>query len=339
MDNLIDLRSDTVTQPSQPMREAMATAVVGDDVRGEDPTVNRLQDMSAELLGKEAALFVSSGTQGNLLGIFSHCERGDEFIAGQTSHSYYYEGGGAAVFGSVAPQPLEFEDDGTLDLDKVEALIKPVNAHHVTTRLLCLDNTNDGLALPLDYLPRAAAFSQRHRLGLHLDGARVFDAAVKHGVSVGEIARHFDTVSFCVSKGLGAPAGSVLCGPRDHIARAHRWRKALGGGMRQAGILAAAGIYALENNVERLAEDHANAAAMAAGLESVDGLEVDYAGSQTNMVFITLESRGADDLTDFLADRGILTTAENPMRLVTHMDVSREDVARAAQEIGAFFAQ
>lgn len=269
---MIDLRSDTVTMPTKPMRAAMAAAEVGDDVYGEDPSINRLQEMAAEAVGKEAGLYVPSGTQGNLTAILSHCERGDEFIIGQEGHSYLNEGGGAAVLGSVQPQPLEYEADGTLDLDRVESLIKPLDPHYVRTRLLCLENTRAGLALPLEYLERAAELTGRRGLGMHLDGARVFNAAVKLGVPVTDITRHADTVSFCLSKGLGAPVGSVLCGPGELIGKAHRWRKVLGGGMRQAGIVAAAGIYALEHHVDRLAEDHDNAALLAEGLATVEGL-------------------------------------------------------------------
>jgi threonine aldolase len=336
---MIDLRSDTVTFPTEPMRAAMAAAEVGDDVYGEDPTVNRLQDMSAAMLGKEAALFVPSGTQGNLLGILSQCERGDEYIVGQWAHTFRYEGGGAAVLGSVQPQPLSFEPDGTLDLDRVESLVKPDDPHYARTRLLCLENTKAGLALPLTYLAEAEEVARRHGLSFHLDGARVFNAAVKHAVPVAEITRHFDTVSFCLSKGLGAPVGSILCGSRELIEKAHRWRKVLGGGMRQVGILAAAGIYALENNIERLADDHANAASLAAGLNDVDGLAVDYAAEQTNMVFITPTDRDPRDLAAFLEQRGILISPGRSTRLVTHLGISTEDVTRVVEEVGAFFSK
>jgi threonine aldolase len=334
---LIDLRSDTVTAPTPPMRDAMASAAVGDDVYGEDPAVNQLQELSAAMLGTEAGLFVTSGTQGNLCGILSHCERGDEYIVGQWGHTYRYEGGGAAVLGSVQPQPLSFEPDGTLDLERVESLIKPPDPHYARTRLLCLENTRGGLALPLEYLEEAAALARRRGLGLHLDGARVFNAAVKHGVPVTEITRHFDTVSFCLSKGLGAPVGSVLCGSHEMIKKAHRWRKMLGGGMRQAGILAAAGIYALENNVDRLAEDHTNAATLADRLGEIDGLTVGYEPAQTNMVFITPQHRSPSDLADSLAARGILISPAPTTRLVTHLDVSAEDVEVAAAAIQEFF--
>jgi len=335
----IDLRSDTVTRPSPEMRAAMAEADVGDDVYGEDPTVNRLEALAAEMLGKEAALFVVSGTQGNLLGVMSHCERGDEYIVGQQGHTYKYEGGGAAVLASIQPQPLDFEADGTLDLARVAAAIKPDDPHFARTRLLCLENTQAGRALPLDYLVRAHDFVRLHKLSLHLDGARVFNAAVKHHVDVREISRWFDTVSVCLSKGLGAPVGSVLCGSRELVAKARRWRKVLGGGMRQAGVLAAAGIYALQNNVGRLTQDHDNARTLADALAGIDALRVEYTASQTNMVYVGVEATLAEPLRQFLRQHGILIGNGNPARLVLHMDVAREDVQTVADTVQAFFAQ
>jgi threonine aldolase len=332
----IDLRSDTVTLPSAAMRSSMAEAEVGDDVYGEDPTVNRLQEMAAKLIGMESALFVSSGTQGNLLGILSHCERGDEYIVGGRAHTFRYEGGGAAVLGSVQPQPVDFESDGTLDLDTVLSVIKPADHHFARTRLLCLENTQEGKALPLDYLGEAAALASRHGLGTHLDGARMFNAAVKLGVPVTEMTQHFDTVSFCLSKGLGAPVGSVLCGSHDLITKAHRWRKVLGGGMRQAGILAAAGIYALANNVARLAEDHAKASAIAEGLRTIEGIDVEFADAQTNMVYVTVHNRDHSVLSDYMNQREIVTDKGRPMRLVTHLDIQREDVPRIVSAFADF---
>jgi threonine aldolase len=331
----IDLRSDTVTRPSAGMRAAMAAAEVGDDVYGEDPTVNRLEAMAAERLDKEAAVFAASGTQTNLLALLAHCERGDEYVVGQQAHTYKFEGGGAAVLGSIQPQPLELEPDGSLDLAEVEAAIKPDDPHFARTRLLCLENTQAGKALPLDYLDRAGAFARAKGLGFHLDGARLFNAAVALGVPAAAIARPFDTVSICLSKGLGAPVGSVLCGSRALVAKARRWRKMLGGGMRQAGILAAAGIYALERNVERLAEDHENARALAAGRAAIGGLEVTEA--RTNMVFVTLEPARADRLREFLRERGMLVGGRDPIRLVTHLDVTREDVGRFVAAVERFF--
>jgi len=329
----IDLRSDTVTRPGAAMREVMASAEVGDDVYGEDPTVNRLEAMTAERLGHEAGLFVPSGTQSNLLGLLSHCERGDEYIVGQLAHTYKYEGGGAAVLGSIQPQPIDFEPDGTLDLAHAAAVIKADDYHFARTRLLCLENTQGGKILPLDYLERARAFADAHRLGLHLDGARVFNAAVALGIAVDRITRDFDTVSCCLSKGLGAPVGSVLCGRRDLIAKARRWRKVLGGGMRQAGILAAAGIYALQHNVERLAEDHANAQVLARGLAEIDDLRVDPAEVQSNMVFAHLDKGRRGALIPALRERGILVSDDDPLRLVTHLDIDRRAIERATEAI------
>lgn len=332
----VDLRSDTVTLPSEAMRQAMAAAEVGDDVYGEDPTVNRLEAFAAQMLGKEAALFVTSGTQGNLLGIMSHCERGDEYIVGQQGHTYKFEGGGAAVLGSIQPQPLDYEPDGTLNLQRVEAAIKPDDPHFARTRLLCLENTQAGKALPLEYLQRTHALARSRGLALHLDGARVFNAAVKQRVHVREIARWFDTVSVCLSKGLGAPVGSLLCGSSALIARARRWRKVLGGGMRQAGVLAAAGLYALENNVTRLERDHANAAALAQRLCGLSGISVEYGPAQTNMVFLRVEPGLLEPLRQFLKQRSILIGGSNPVRLVTHLDIGAEDVNGCADAIAEF---
>ena len=272
--SVIDLRSDTVTQPSAGMLDAMATAVTGDDVYGEDPTVNRLEAELARRLGFAAALFVPSGTMSNLLGLMAHCERGEEYIVGQQAHTYKYEAGGAAVLGSIQPQPLDVQADGSLDLAQVAAAIKPDDFHFARTRLLALENTMQGKVLPLSYLAQARAFTREHGLALHLDGARLYNAAVKLSVDAREITQHFDSVSVCLSKGLGAPVGSVLCGSPELIAKARRLRKMVGGGMRQAGILAAAGLYALDNNVQRLADDHANAHYLADGLRAV-GYEVE----------------------------------------------------------------
>lgn len=334
----IDLRSDTVTLPSAAMRRAMADAEVGDDVYGEDPSVNRLEKLAAQKLGHEAALFVSSGTQGNLLALLGHCQRGDEYIAGQLAHCYRTEGGGAAVLGGIQPQPLDFQSDGTLDLAKVEHAIKPDNIHFARTRLLCLENTQAGKVLPLDYLAEARRLADRHGLALHLDGARVFNAAVKLAVSVDSITAGFDSVSFCLSKGLGAPAGSLLCGSADFIAAARRGRKMLGGGMRQAGVLAAAGILALEQHVDRLAEDHDNAKRLAVGLAGIDALELDPATVQTNMVFVSVRGGDAEQFSRALARHDIVIPATNPMRLVTHLDISREDVARTVEAATSFFS-
>lgn len=323
-----DFRSDTVTRPSEAMRAAMARAEVGDDVYGDDPTVNRLEELGAAMLGKEAALFASSGTQTNLLALLTHCGRGDEYIVGQDAHTYKYEGGGAAVFGSIVPQPIELEADGSLDLAKVAAKIKPDDFHHARSRLLCLENTQGGKVLSLEYQREAAAFAKRRGLALHLDGARVYNAAVKLGVAASEIVANYDSLSVCLSKGLGAPVGSLLCGPAAFIKEARRWRKVLGGGMRQAGIIAAGAIFALEHNVERLAEDHANAAFIASELAGQPGLEILPRSGETNMVFLRLHRAAPAELAAALKTEGILVTPGNPLRIVTHIDVSRED-ARA----------
>jgi threonine aldolase len=326
MSRIIDLRSDTVTKPTAAMRAAMANAEVGDDVYGEDPTVNRLQELAADMFGKEAALFSSSGTQSNLLAVMSHCDRGDEYLVGQYAHTYRYEGGGAAVLGSIQPQPLDFQEDGTLDLDEVARAVKPDDFHFAKTRLLCLENTQEGKVLPLGYLARAANLAKTHNLAIHLDGARVFNAAVKLEVPVHEIARHFDTVSFCLSKGLGAPVGSLLVGSRAVISKARRWRKVLGGGMRQAGVLAAAGMVALTRHVERLAEDHANAKRLAEGLARIPVLGIDPEKVQTNMIFFTLEKSRFAALQQEMKQQGILISGRDRVRLVTHLDVTKDDV-------------
>jgi threonine aldolase len=331
MNSIIDLRSDTVTRPTSEMRSAMMKAEVGDDVFGEDPTVNRLEETLAARVGMKAGLFVPSGTQSNLLGIMAHCERGDEYIAGQQAHVYRWEGGGAAVLGSVQPQPIEMERDGTLNLGLVEEYIKPIDSHHAKTRLLCLENTQSGKVLPLSYLSAAREFTRKHSLQLHLDGARAFNAAVKLKVEIHQITQHFDSVSICLSKGLGAPVGSVLCGSTELIEKARRWRKVVGGGMRQAGILAAAGLYALQNHVERLALDHENAQALARGLSQIDELEVDPDVVQTNMVYAQLRKHAPQKVADALQSRGILVFPDSKMRLVTHLDVSSADIEKVIQ--------
>jgi len=302
------------------MREAMLAAETGDDVYGEDPTVILLERRLAADLGFSAGIFVPSGTMSNLLALMAHCERGDEYIVGQLAHTYKYEGGGAAVLGSIQPQPIEMEADGTLDLARVEAAIKPDNFHFARSRLLVLENTMHGKVLPLDYLAAARDFSHRHRLALHLDGARLYNAAVKLGCDACEITRHFDTVSVCLSKGLGAPVGSVLCGSEAFIAKARRLRKMVGGGMRQAGILAAAGLYALEHNIGRLADDHRRALQLGDELAAL-GFAVEPV--QTNMVYVEMGEKAAA-LTAFCAQRGIRLTSATRLRLVTHMDLHDE---------------
>jgi threonine aldolase len=335
----VNLRSDTVTRPTPAMRAAMAAAEVGDDVYGEDPTVNALQRRLADDLGFEAGLFVPSGTQSNLLALMSHCERGDEYLVGADAHTYKFEGGGAAVLGSIQPQPIAHDVDGTLPLDKLAAAIKPVDPHFARTKLLALENTWHGRVLPPDYLRAAHDFAREHGLALHLDGARLFNAAVAGGVPAREIARHFDSVSVCLSKGLGAPVGSVLVGSAALIDKARRWRKVTGGGWRQAGILAAAGLHALDRHVARLADDHARAARLAEGLREVSGVEL--LGQYTNMVFVGVPAERLRDLDVHLQAAhvrigiGYLPT----LRLVTHLDIDDDGVQRTLEAFARFFAR
>ena len=336
---MIDLRSDTVTQPTPAMRKAMVEAEVGDDVYGDDPTVNRLELLAAELLGKEDAILATSGTQSNLMAVLSHCERGEEYIVGQQAHTYRFEAGGAAVLGSIQPQPLDFEPDGSIELTRVAQAVKPDDFHFARTRLFCLENTQGGKVLPLDYLEAAEVLARKFSLGLHLDGARLFNAAVKLNVPPTTIARHFDTISICLSKGLGAPVGSLLCGSRELIKKSRRWRKMLGGGMRQAGILAAAGIMALEDHVERLQEDHENASFLAEKLSDVDELKVDQTLVQTNMVFVGLGQGEPTALQAYLREKGVLINTGDPIRMVTHLDVGRQDIEEAVEKIKGYFVR
>jgi threonine aldolase len=333
---MIDLRSDTVTRPSQAMLAAMTSAEVGDDVWGDDPTVLRLQATVAERTGKEAGLFFPSGTQSNLAALMAHCARGDEYIVGQAAHTYKYEGGGAAVLGSIQPQPIENAADGSLPLDKIAAAIKPVDDHFARTRLLALENTIGGKVLLAGYVAEAVQLAREHKLATHLDGARVCNAAVASGQPLAALCAPFDSVSICFSKGLGTPVGSVLVGSKDLLQSAHRWRKVLGGGMRQAGVLAAACIYALEHNVERLAEDHANAAHLAAGLAQIDQVKV--LSQATNMVFAQFPSQHCVPLEAWLKERGILTQMLYASRFVTHMDVSRADIDTFLSAVKGYFA-
>ena len=325
---VVDLRSDTVTRPTAAMRAAMAAAVVGDDVFGDDPTVNALQETIAALLGKEAALFVASGTQGNLVSILTHCGRGDEYIVGQMAHTYRWEGGGAAALGGVQPQPLEHAADGSLPLVVIDAAVKPDDPHYAKSRLLCLENTIGGKALSVAYLTDACALARRRGLATHLDGARLFNAAVALGgdarATARAIAAPFDTVSVCFSKGLGAPLGSAIAGPRDFIARAHRWRKMVGGGMRQSGIVAAAALHALEHHVDRLADDHALAARLFDGIAGLPGLAAER--PQTNIVFADVTSERATGLLAHLRSRDVLATGGKRLRFVTHLDVDRAGI-------------
>lgn len=330
----IDLRSDTVTRPSEAMRRAMAQAEVGDDVYGEDPTVAQLEAEAAALLGMEAALFAPSGTQTNLIALLTHCGRGDEYIVGQEAHTYRYEGGGAAALGGIQPQPLPFEPDGTLALDQVERAIKPPDFHFARTHLLCLEDTQAGKPLPLGYAQQARALADAHGLAMHLDGARLFNAAVFHDVPPRQLAAPFDSVSICLSKGLGAPIGSILCGKQYWIDAARRWRKMVGGGMRQAGIVAAAGLVALREGPSRLGLDHAKAAQLAAGLGVLPGFKV--LGAATNMVFLGFDPRWSKPLAHWLEEQGVLIFAECPLRLVTHVDVPAESIPLVIDAFASF---
>jgi threonine aldolase len=334
---MIDLRSDTVTRPSPAMLAAMTAAPLGDDVWGDDPTVIALQAAVAERTGKEAGLFFPTGTQSNLAALMAHCERGDEYIVGQLAHTYKYEGGGAAVLGSIQPQPIENAPDGTLPLDKIAAAIKPIDNHFARSRLLALENTIGGRVLPEGYVEQAVALARSRGLATHLDGARVCNAAVASGRTLAELCGPFDTTSICFSKGLGAPVGSVLVGSRPLIERAHRWRKVLGGGMRQSGVIAAACLYALEHNVERLAEDHANAARLAEGLAAIDAVKV--LSHATNMVFAQFPEQDCAPLEAWLKDRGILTQMLYASRFVTHCDVSSADIDTFVSAVGEYFAR
>ena len=334
MSNLVDLRSDTVTRPSPGMRKAMMEAELGDDVFGDDPTVNRLQARAAEIFGFEAALLFPSGTQSNLAALMSHCQRGEEAIVGMEAHSYRYEAGGLAVLGSIQPQAIPNRPDGTMDLAEVEAAIKPDDPHFARTRLLALENTITGRVLARKYLEDAIALARRKNLATHLDGARVFNAATALGTKVKDLCAGFDSVSSCLSKGLGAPAGTVLLGSKPFIEKAKRARKILGGGMRQAGVIAAAGLYALENNVERLKSDHDNAARLARGLRDL-GLEAQL---NTNMVLLKIAPEKAAPLQAHMKNHGVLVLPRAPMRLVTHLDVDAAGIDRALGAFKSFFA-
>ena len=327
---MIDLRSDTVTRPSEAMRKAMYQAEVGDDVYGDDPTVNALQALACELTGKEAALFFPTGTQANLVALLSHCQRGDEYIVGQKAHNYMYEAGGAAVLGSIQPQPLDMADDGSIPLDKVAAAIKPDDFHFARTRLLSLENTHSGKVLPLDYLQQAFAFTREKGLALHIDGARIMNAAVSLDVPLSDITQYCDTLTICLSKGLGAPIGSLLCGSKEYIQRANRWRKMTGGGMRQSGILAAAAIYALENNVQRLKEDHDNAKWLEQQLREI-GVEIAEPGAQTNILYIRQSAEQAAKLGPWMREHGVLISAGPLTRLITHINISRQDLQNVVE--------
>ena len=335
MSDWIDLRSDTVTRPTPEMRAVMARAEVGDDVWGDDPSVNLLEAFAADRFGKEAAVFTPSTTQSNLIALLTHCGRGDEVILGQEAHNYLYEGGGGATLGGIQPQPILQEPDGTLDLGRVGQLVKPDDYHFARSRLLCLENTTWGKILPVPYLGQARELAERHGLKTHLDGARIFNASIGCGVDASELVAPFDSVSVCLSKGLGAPVGSLLIGSREFITEARRWRKMLGGGMRQAGIIAAAGQYALANHVDRLAEDHENARFLARGFTEA-GFNCEPV--QTNMVFVDPGEADPGELSRFFKENGILTlgyTGEK-LRLVTHLDVSRGQVETVIEVLARF---
>jgi threonine aldolase len=342
----VDLRSDTVTQPTPAMRAAMAAAPLGDDVFGDVPSVNALQEQIAGLLGFEAALFVPTGTQSNLCGVLSHCQRGDEYIVGQMQHCYRWEGGGAAVFGSVQPQPIAHQPDGTLALADIEAAVKPDDPHFARSRLLALENTLGGQLLPIEYLVQATTLARSKGLATHLDGARLFNAAVAQAAAAGSDARTearriagcFDSVSVCFSKGLGAPVGSALCGSKELIGRARRIRKMAGGAMRQAGVLASAASYALEHHVDRLADDHALARRLADGLRGIDGLQ--FEPPQTNILFVDLTGAARDRSTallEHLREQGVLATGLYRLRFATHLDVDAAGIDRAIAAIRQFF--
>ena len=328
---MIDLRSDTVTQPCEGMRAAMAHAEVGDDVYGDDPTVLRLEAHLCELTSKEAAVFVPSGTQSNLCALLSHCARGDEYIAGQDAHTYRYEAGGAAVLGGIQPQPIPFNARGELPLESIEQVIKPDDPHFAKTRLLCLENTHGGKALSLEYLAEATTLAREHNLSCHLDGARLFNAALAINAAVADICASFDTISICLSKGLGSPMGSVLAGSEVLIRKARRWRKMLGGGLRQVGVVAAAGLYALEHNVQRLADDHHRAGELAAHFNHLES--IGKAASQTNMVFLDTSAATLRDLKTYLLENDVVISGG---RLVFHKDISDADLDRLLSLITEF---
>jgi len=335
---MIDLRSDTVTRPTPAMRQAMHEAEVGDDVMGEDPTVRRLEELVAGLLGKEAALFMPSATQSNLGALLCHCARGDEVIVGQQAHNYLFEGGGAACLGGIHSQPIDQQPDGTLDLEKVEALLKPDDFHFARSRLLSLENTTWGKVLPAGYVEQARTFADRYGLKMHLDGARLFNASVACGAAPATLAAPFESITICLSKGLGAPVGSLLVGSESFIEQAKRWRKMLGGGMRQSGIIAAAGIYALEHHVDRLADDHGNARRLGEGLAAIE--EVTVQSVQTNMVITTIDAKQLAPLNEFLKSRQIQAAGYTgtSQRLVTHLDVSADDVEFVISAYAEFFS-
>jgi len=337
MSRIIDLRSDTVTKPSKKMKEFMLTCEVGDDVYGEDPTVKLFESSMATMAGKEEALFVPSGTQSNLLALLSHCQRGDEYICGQEAHLYRFEAGGASVLGGIQAQPLDFESDATLSLKKIKKNIKPDDNHFARTKLICLENTHDGKVLPLTYLKKLKKFAKKNELLLHLDGARVFNAATFLGIEVKQICKYFDSISICLSKGLGAPVGSVLLGKRDFIEKARRYRKMLGGGMRQSGILAAAGLYAINHNIEDLNKDHLKTQLLCKALEKIKQIKI--VSIDTNMLFIKVNKKIESSFVNYLKSKGVLISGYSKLRLVLHRDIKKEDIEKVVIKINDFFAQ
>jgi threonine aldolase len=334
--NPVDYRSDTLTKPSPKMRESMANAAVGDDVYGEDPSVNELEQYAANLLGKQAALFVSSGTQGNLLALLSHCQRGDEFITADNYHIYSHEAGGGAVLGGIASTALAAGPGFGLSIEQVLAAIKADDNHFAISRLLCLENTVSGRVQPQSHLQALCDAVHDADLQTHLDGARLMNAVVAQGISAAEIATPFDSVSLCLSKGLGAPVGSVLVGSQPLIDKARRGRKMLGGGTRQAGILAAGGLFALNHHVERLAEDHNNAKLLAEGISRLGVMPVEQ---HTNMVFITPPANHITALYEHLLSRGIVLAVDFPsIRMVTHLDINRVDIEATIEAFESYYS-
>ena len=337
---MIDLRSDTVTKPSPEMYEAMANAEVGDDVYGDDPTINELEELVAGTLGFEAGLFVTSGTQSNFTSVLTHCGRGDEYIIGESYHIYKSEAVGTAALGGVIPQTVPVLEDGSIDIDAAMGKVKSDDMHFPRTRLLCLENTYNGKPLPPDYMKRATTAAKKHKLHSHLDGARLMNAAIANRCTPKELADSFDTVSLCLSKGLGAPVGSVLVGKKDFINEARRVRKMLGGGMRQAGILAACGVVAIKNQVDRLIQDHALAARLASELAQIPDVETEPQGANTNMVFIKVKQEYRAPLQNFLKQEGVLIGGRPPtFRLVLHRDIKEGDVNKTVASIAKFFRE
>lgn len=334
-EHIIDLRSDTVTVPTPEMRDAMANAEVGDDVFGEDPTVNKLEELAARKVGKEAAMFVASGTMANVCAALTHCRRGEEAIVGSRAHMFIYEAGGMAALGGIQPHTVANLPDGTMDVDEIRRAFRVDDVHFPRTRMVCLENTHNrcsGMPLTRAYVASVADIAHERGAVVHVDGARVFNAGIALRTEVSDLVAEADSVSFCLSKGLAAPVGSLLCGARGFIAEARRTRKVLGGGMRQAGVIAAAGIVALERMVDRLAEDHANARELAIGISNLKGLRIDLSFVQTNIVYFELlaSTIGPDELVARMAQLGIrfFRTAERTYRMVTHYGIGRDDIGR-----------